>query len=208
MCEAGGDAAKGRHCPDMNCPAGQTCYIDLPCSYFVLTNPAANPLGNIDEVASESIDLPNPGDLESNFFCGATFQQAAASCSSQTWCRTGTSQECPNGQTCFVSVNTENPKCEINAITKAEYESDIANSRAPSPSVVMANTPKPTNSPLQSTDPKNRMFCGHDWNDASSNCALERHCPNGDGDCDNDLKCFDYTQCNAWGMSYMPTKTP
>ncbi|KAL9184576.1 hypothetical protein ACHAXT_012546 [Thalassiosira profunda] len=211
-CEAGGKEAAGRHCPDMNCPAGQTCYLDLPCSYFTMTNPAANPFGNLDEMEATDAALPRPGSMESHYFCGLTFQQAAQSCSSQTWCRTGTSQECPNGETCFVSVNAENPACEINALTKKEYEVKAATSAAPSPKV-MTPTLRPTNAPLKASDPKNRMFCGHDWNDASANCVLERHCPNGDSDCvsvnGEKMKCFDYTQCDAaGGMTRSPTERP
>ena len=211
-CEAGGKEAAGRHCPDMNCPSGQTCYLDLPCSYFTMTNPAANPFGNLDEMEATDAALPRPGSMESHYFCGLTFQQAAQSCSSQTWCRTGTSQECPNGETCFVSVNAENPACEINALTKKEYEAKAATSAAPSPKV-MTPTLRPTNAPLKASDPKNRMFCGHDWNDASANCVLERHCPNGDSDCvsvnGEKMKCFDYTQCDAaGGMTRSPTERP
>lgn len=179
-CEAGGDEAVGRHCPDLNCPPGLVCYIDLPCSYFVLTNPAANPLGNVHEMEVEAweTELPDPGSMESHYFCGPTFQQAAANCNSKSWCRTGTSQECPNGETCFVQVNAQNPNCEINAIVKAEYEASQAVMDA-TPSAPAIPTERPTNAPLRADDPKNRKFCGSDWYDATNNCILERHCPNG-----------------------------
>jgi hypothetical protein len=200
-CEAGGEEAIARHCPEMNCPDGQTCFIDMPCSYFVLTNPIASPLSNVNELEAEVVELPDPGSPESQYFCGTTFEQAAISCSSSTWCRTGTSQECPNGETCFVDVSSVNPECEINAITKAEYESSQSNSRSPN----IVPTPKPTNSPLMSNDPKNRKFCGTNWQDAASNCDLERFCPNGDDDCPTGMTCFDYTPCDAIELTYAPT---
>eukprot|EP00578_Thalassiosira_sp_NH16_P004747 CAMPEP_0181133254 /NCGR_PEP_ID=MMETSP1071-20121207/31431_1 /TAXON_ID=35127 /ORGANISM="Thalassiosira sp., Strain NH16" /LENGTH=415 /DNA_ID=CAMNT_0023219643 /DNA_START=52 /DNA_END=1295 /DNA_ORIENTATION=- len=183
----------------------------MPCSYFVLTDPAAHPLGNVNEHVIEDweSELPDPGSLESHYFCGATFLEAAASCSSRTWCRTGTNQECPNGQTCFVGVNVDDPQCEINAIVKAEHNLQQAEAAAsdavPAPVVPTA---KPTNSPLGRSDPKNRMFCGTSWNDAGDNCMLERFCPNGDEDCPDGMECHDYTTCDAWGLTYMPTKAP
>lgn len=207
-CQAGGEEAIGRHCPDMNCPGSQVCFIDLPCSYFVLTNPAAKPFANIDEleITDEELELPDPGSLSSHFFCGATFQEAAEYCSSETWCRSGTSQECPNGETCYVGVNADNSACEINAIKKAEYEYALAN-----PVVEAAvPTPRPTHETLPEGDERNRNFCGYDWADANTNCALERFCPNGDGDCpDVGMTCFDYTQCDVTlGLTYSPTKKP
>ena len=212
-CEAGGETAIGRHCPNMECPNGLTCFIDMPCSYYVLTDPLANPLNNVNEVeiTEEELDLPKPGSLESNYFCGPTFQQAASNCSSKTWCKTGTSQECPNGETCFVSVNTENSECEINAIVKKETLA--AQALAAEEAAAANNTPlvptfKPTNPPLSTTDPKNQNFCGIDWQDASSNCLLERFCPNGDVDCSEGMTCQEYTNCNAVGLTYMPTKSP
>jgi len=215
-CQAGGDEAMERHCPDMKCPDGLVCFIELPCSYFVLTDPLANPLSNIDEieVTEEELDLPKPGSLESNYFCGATFQQAAASCSSQTWCRTGTSQECPNGETCFVSVDIENSECEINAIVKKEY--GIAKEEAAAEAALAADRPavptvptiKPTNMPLAPNSPKKKSFCGIDWEDANDHCVLDRHCPHVNEDCPEGMKCFEYTNCHANGLTYMPTKSP
>jgi hypothetical protein len=206
-CQAGGDTAIGRHCPDESCPDGQFCFIDMPCSYFVLTDPSANPLSNVNEleISEEELELPDPGTMESYYFCGPTFQQAAADCSSKTWCRTGTNQECPNGETCFVSVNNENPSCEINAIVKKEYEEAqlLADNN-----INQEPTSKPTNSPLSDTDERNMQFCGMDWNDASNNCFIERHCPNGDKDCISPMTCQTYTQCSAVGMTGSPTPEP
>ena len=208
-CQAGGDKAIGRHCPDEKCPTGQFCFIDMPCSYFVLTDPLANPLSNVNEVeiTEEELELPDPGTMESHYFCGQSFQQAAAECSSKTWCRTGTNQECPSGQTCFVSVNDENPECEINAIVKKEYEEaklagELEEQKPKVPTV------QPTNSPISDTDDRNMQFCGMDWNDASDNCVKERHCPNGDSDCVKPMTCHQYTQCSAVGMTRSPTPEP
>ena len=210
-CEAGGDEARGRHCPDMECPTGQTCFVDLPCSYWVLTDPLSNPLNSVHdmEVTEEELDLPKPGSMESNYFCGPTFQQAAATCSSTTWCRTGTSQECPNGETCFVSVNTENENCEINAIVKAEYGlvQEAAEEEADRP-IATIPTLHPTNPILASNDPKNKMFCGETWNDASENCELERFCGYDDSVCPEGMECFDYTNCHAGELTFKPTQTP
>ena len=208
-CQSGGDKAKGRHCPDQTCPDGQFCFIDMPCSYFVLTDPSANPLGNVSEldISDEELELPNPGTMESHYFCGPTFQQAAADCTSKTWCRTGTNQECPNGQTCFVSVNNDNPDCEINAIVKKEtLAAQALNNNNQNQN--MEPSSKPTNPPISDTDERNFQFCGMDWNDASNNCFKERHCPNGNGDCIAPMTCQEYTQCSAVGMTGSPTKEP
>jgi hypothetical protein len=207
-CLAGGAEGASRHCPDMECAiAGQSCFVDMPCSYFAMTNPEANPLLGFQdmEVSITEMELPDPGTELATTFCGATFQEAAASCSSITWCRNGNSQECPNGMTCFVGVNADNPECEINAITKAEYEEAKLNSKVPS----LSNSISPSTLPpvaLSDTDPKNQNFCGTDWEDASNNCSLERFCPNGDGDCDAEgHTCQTYTTCNAVGMTGAPT---
>ena len=180
VCEVGDEKAQSRHCPNgiSDCPSGQYCFIDMPCSYFVMTSPLISALENPNDMTVIEEDLPDPGSLESHYFCGATFSQAADNCSSKTWCRTGTSQECPNGEICFVSVNNENPKCEINAIVKAEYEAQQLIQ------VEEANRPKvptriPTLSPIAEGDERNKLFCGFDWNDASSNCDLGRFCPGG-----------------------------
>ena len=210
-CQAGGESAIGRHCPDEVCPVGQYCFIDMPCSYFVLTDPAANPLSNVNEleISEEELELPDPGTFESAYFCGPTFQEAASECTSKSWCRTGTNQECPNGQTCFVSVNTVNPECEINAIVKKEYEEaqqqallEEENDTNKEPTV------KPTNPPISDIDERNTYFCGVYWNDASKNCVKERHCPNGNGDCEAPMTCHEYTQCSAVGMTMSPTSEP
>jgi hypothetical protein len=75
-------------------------------------------------------------------------------------------------------VDNENPKCEINAIVKAEYEAaqmaqveEDARPKIP--------TGVPSLNPISSSDDKNKLFCGFDWNDASSNCDLSRFCPGG-----------------------------
>jgi hypothetical protein len=149
--------------------------------------------------------------MESAYFCGPTFQQAASDCSSQSWCRTGTNQECPNGQTCFVSVNADNPECEINAIVKKEYEEAALLAAEELDNNTEKNTEptiQPTNPPISDTDERNMQFCGLDWNDASNNCVKERHCPNGDSDCVAPMTCHEYTQCSAVGMTGSPTPEP
>ena len=219
-CEAGGDEGASRHCPDMECAlAGQVCFIDLPtCSYFVMTNPEANPLAGVGSVpvSDTEMELPDPGSELSTTFCGPTFQEAASACSSETWCRYGNSQECANGMTCFVGVNADNPECEINAIVKKEWEegggaaaaqSDGgggASSNAPSSVEISATAAAAT--ALSPTDPKNQNFCGLDWEDASSNCDLNRFCPNGDDDCvEEGHTCQTYTTCQAADMTFTPT---
>ena len=214
-CEAGGDDAAARHCPDMICAiAGMSCFIDMPCSYYVISNPLSNPLSDVNNVAitETELELPNPGTELSTTFCGPTFQQAAADCSSATWCRNGNSQECPNGQTCFTGVNIDNPECEINAITKKESEAAGALA-ADEGSLIPTISPKPmTNAPLSRTDPKNQNFCGLDWAGASKSCELEKHCPNGDSDCNVEGEtCHTYTTCNAQdltGSPVTPSPTP
>eukprot|EP00956_Cyclotella_meneghiniana_P043551 scaffold275542_cov103-Cyclotella_meneghiniana.AAC.1 len=157
VCEAGDEKAIARHCPNgiSDCPAGQFCFIDMPCSHFVMTNPLITNLQNPNDIIVEEEALPDPGSLESHYFCGATFAEAAANCSRETWCRTGTNQECPNGMICFVSVNNENSKCEINAIVKAEYE---ANQIAIKEEEARPKDPtkRPTLAPIGAEDDRNK----------------------------------------------------
>lgn len=209
VCEVGDEQAQGRHCPNgiSDCPSGQFCFIDMPCSYFVMTSDLIN-VENPNDIEVIEEDLPDPGSLESHYFCGATFSQAAENCSSKTWCRTGTNQECPNGEICFVSVDNENPKCEINTIVKAEYEAaQIA--QAEEDASPKDPTKRPTISPISSTDDKNKLFCGFDWNDASSNCDLTRFCPGGtDEECPPGMSCQQYTTCDASVLTFMPSGSP
>ena len=109
-------------------------------------------------------DLPPPSDLAAHFFCGPTFQQAENDCTIKTWCKSGTDQECPNGQSCFAYIEA----CEINALVKLEMELLSANSAAPTAAAEIVPTPKPTNRPLAETDSTNYNFCGFDWSDANA----------------------------------------
>ena len=217
-CEAGGEEGAGRHCPDMECAiSGQVCFIDMPsCSYLAMTNPDADPLAGVSAVpvSETEAELPDPGSELSTTFCGPTFQEAASACSSGTWCRHGNSQECPNGETCFVGVNADNPECEINAIMKKEWEeggaaqqSDGGGGASDAPSsMVGIPTTTAAATALSPTDPRNQNFCGLDWEDASSNCDLGRFCPNGDGDCvEEGHACQTYTTCQAADMTFTPT---
>ena len=208
-CEAGDEKAQARHCPNgiSDCPEGQFCFIDMPCSYFVMTSPLVQALGSPNDVPVEEEDLPDPGSDESHFFCGATFAQAADNCSSKTWCRSGTNQECPNGEICFVSVDNMNSKCEINAIVKAEYEAGLMTS--PGQQGATVPTQRPTLSPISSSDDRNKLFCGFDWNDASSNCDLSRFCPGGtDEECPPGMSCQEYTTCDASTLTAAPSGSP
>jgi len=212
----GGEEGAARHCPDMECAiTGQVCFIDMPCSYFVMTNPEANPLSGVDSVpvSDTEAELPDPGSELSTTFCGATFREAAASCSSETWCRHGNSQECANGMTCFAGVNADDPECEINAIKKKEWEEGAAQSDgggsaggASSSNAPPSVAPQATAAVLSPTDPRNQNFCGADWEDASANCDLRRFCPNGDDDCLGEgHACQTYTTCHAVDMTFAPT---
>ena len=97
VCEVGDETAKGRHCPNgiSDCPDGQFCFVDMPCSYFVMTSPLVSELGSPNDIEVVEDDLPDPGSLESHYFCGATFVQAADNCSPSTWCRGGTIRNVP-----------------------------------------------------------------------------------------------------------------
>ena len=57
-CEAGGDDAAARHCPDLICAiAGMSCFIDMPCSYYVISNPLSNPLSDVNNIAITETEL-------------------------------------------------------------------------------------------------------------------------------------------------------
>ena len=79
-----------------------------------------------------------------------------------------------------------------------------ASSNAPSSVEIPATAAAAT--ALSPTDPKNQNFCGLDWEDASSNCDLNRFCPNGDDDCvEEGHTCQTYTTCQAADMTFTPT---
>ena len=144
-----------------------------------MTNPLLSSVQNPNDIEVVEEDLPDPGSAESHYFCGATFSQAAENCSKETWCETGTNQECPNGMICFVSVNVEREECEINAIVKADQIQAESQAEKEQEKEEKEPTRRPTLAPINASDDKNKLFCGFDWNDASSNCDLTRFCPGG-----------------------------
>ena len=78
------------------------------------------------------------------------------------WCPEGT--ECPEPTSCY-------------ADTTCYYDRDLVPSAAPT---------------VTYNSPPNTSFCGTCWADAIDNCSVERHCPQGDGDCSASETCFTY----------------
>lgn len=102
-----------------------------------------------------------------SFFCGASFEEASASCSSP--CPSGQSSQCPDGLGCF--AYTLCSEDETNAL----------------PSVTFTPTP---------TVPLNSYFCGMSYDDATVSCEYPCFSGLSD-DCPGDLLCFAGTSCEA-----------
>ena len=154
---------------DMTCPEGKSCFADTECNVMDLPpmkptkTPTWSPVAYDDEV--------------NTFFCGETFLGAAATCSYETYCRTGKHTECGPNQYCWPGV-----PCNIK---------DMIPETTPRPTM---DTAEPSKSPLAYDDKSTTRFCGIDWSDASSSCKDGRRpiwCRTGsDTECPPGQICF------------------
>lgn len=167
------------------CPNGQSCFADTECNMKdkldgpPTMKPTEAPVTYLDDV---------------NFrFCGKTYLDAVAQCSVDSYCNSGTHDECPGGEYCWAGVS-----CNIK---------DMIQPTTSRPTVYRPPTFRPSRAPLPLDDPRNHRFCGKTWVDADS-CARD-WCPNGtDDECPVGLICWADTTCHAAEITLAPSKSP
>eukprot|EP00986_Skeletonema_menzelii_P000462 scaffold132_cov119-Skeletonema_menzelii.AAC.5 len=167
---------------DEGCFGSTDCYADLV--------PTANPVLKPTNPPSTlpPVSYNDPGN---NRFCGNGWGQAIENCSFETHCPSGSSDDCPAGQSCHGGLPS--PECNIVDIWER-----IKNANKPSP--------PPTRRPVFEDDPTNTKFCGKSWDEAEANCSLDTHCP--DDKCPPGSVCYGGTSCSAFEMTVEPTKAP
>ncbi|KAL7439549.1 hypothetical protein ACHAXM_006766 [Skeletonema potamos] len=178
-------------CPsaqDEDCPGGETCFGGTECYADLVPTPdpafiPTNPPSTLPPVSYD--------DPANNRFCGLGWADAVENCSIETYCPSGNSEDCPEGQSCHGGL--PNSPCNI-----VDLWEKFKNAGKPSP--------HPTMPPLSKDDLVNTKFCGASWALADSNCSLETHCP--DDICPTGLICYGGTKCNAFDMTRAPTKPP
>ena len=162
---------------DSECPSGQVCYSDTNCYYDADFVPTASPTTH----PPSSSPTLSYGDPANSRFCGSDWSAAKDSCSIETHCRSGSNDDCPQGQSCHGGL-----PCNIIDLMRRVRNAS-------------GSTPFPTMPPVGRDHPSNQKFCGQTWSDAAETCSLETHCPS--GYCQDGLECFEsIPNCNAYDM--------
>ena len=160
-----------------DCPAGQACYANTPCSdkdgFFCGTN-IVDASASCQYPCTSGLDSECPSGLscyetqtcktwwqpsptqapiepavdDGTKYCGYSYEHAATECTQP--CESGLSEGCPEGMSCY------------------------------------SHTP---------CEEKNTFYCGISWNNAASSCRYP--CPSGtDSECPFGTQCYAYTTCD------------
>ena len=149
------NTCKMQWCGDgSKCPNGQTCFADTECNMKEKLD--APPTKRPTESPVTYMD-------ESNFrFCGKTYLDAVAKCSVDSYCKSGTHDECRGGEFCWQGVS-----CNIIDVSQ------------PTPYRPPTSRPSVYVVPLPRDDPSHTSFCGLSFEEARSQCSVELHCSSG-----------------------------
>ena len=151
-------------CPNgpSDCPSGTSCFSFTTC-------------GTLPEA-----EEPVPQTAEPNsFYCGTSFEDATSVCTIP--CPSGTSSECPNGQSCYGYTSCNDRESFYCGSTWDEAAStcskpcpSASNDECPTGEVCFGYTPcdiPETDAPVES------FFCGASFEEASMTCSDA--CPSG-----------------------------
>ena len=94
------------------------------------------------------------GDISNTRFCGNGWNAAIETCSIETHCPSGFSEECPKGQSCYGGLKD----CNIQDLVAVEAEKE-------------EEVEQNVNS-IPRDDERRNMFCGYNWADASKKCNV------------------------------------
>ena len=105
-------------------------------------------------------------------FCGSDWTAASTDCEARQPCAQGTDEEC---------TSALGETCWADTLCDTALGHGALSNR---------------------NDPSHQRFCGTTWEDASTNCAVERHCPSGDeSECDDGQECYSFLgSCNYIDM--------
>jgi hypothetical protein len=174
--DASGNCDDREHCPggtDEECSTeGHICFGGTSCDVK---------LGHGNKFIYANVDY---NDISNTRFCGNGWNDAINSCSIETHCPSGFSDECPQGMSCYGGL-----KCNVQDMYEEEAKKKEEG--------VAVNS-------IPSDDERRNMFCGLSWADAGKKCSV--WCPGGqDEDCPGEEGCFGSTDCYA---DLVPTAQP
>ncbi|KAL7551450.1 hypothetical protein ACHAWF_015575 [Thalassiosira exigua] len=206
-------------CRDGVCPEGMSCFGGVGCNIQDLVRAELKQENGGAVGGQAALKEPlNIDDPRRRNFCGMNWDDASNKCGD--WCPEpegernkssriavitshdytsmaypyfcvgSTEVECPGGQSCFADTN-------------CYFEQDIVPSASPT-------TFPPTLTPTVTYNrEQNLKFCGSGWADAVK-CTVERHCPNGDQDCNQPSEsCYSYVPgCNIVDLVREQGPTP
>ena len=126
------------------------------------------------------------------FFCGETYEIAAANCWTADPCPSGT---CSNtGEQCY-GISAE--RCLSPAPTGAPTVAGTEPTTSPTSSLPTPATASPSTSSEDTVEVVNTdLFCGMYYEDAMSSCSQATRCPSGVG-CPTGMSCFTGISCAA-----------
>jgi len=135
------------HCPggsDDDCSTeGSICFGGTTCD-------SKKGHGNKFKYANVAYD-----DISNTRFCGPGWTEAGKTCSIETHCPSGFSEECPKGQSCYGGL----AGCNVQDMVAKEGE------QGETSNVAALNA-------IPEHDERRNMFCGTSWADASGKCSL------------------------------------
>jgi hypothetical protein len=135
------------HCPggkDEECTTeGNICFGGTTCD---------SKLGHGNKFKYANVEY---NDISNTRFCGSGWNAAIETCSIETHCPSGFSDECPSGQSCYGGL----VDCNVQDMYAKEAE------KGTTTETVLPNS-------IPKDDERRNMFCGMNWADASKKCAV------------------------------------
>lgn len=183
QCSVGSYCKSGKH---DECPGGEYCWNGVSCNIKDMVQPTTSRPTIYRPPTRRPSRAPLPLDDPRNYrFCGKTWLDAD-SCS-HGWCPNGSDEECPVGFVCWADTT-----CHAAEITLAPSKSPSLHATS-----IEGQVPSIPPIPYPYDDPMHTSFCGFSFDDASSYCSVESHCPSGlHQDCPTGQYCWAGTSCN------------
>mmetsp|Transcript_1949 Transcript_1949/g.4577 ORF Transcript_1949/g.4577 Transcript_1949/m.4577 type:complete len:1223 (-) Transcript_1949:74-3742(-) len=221
-----------------DCPSGTYCWAEHLCGTEHPT-PAAVILSSKPTTYMPTYDTymptnpPQSGaptsiqfDITATFFCGTDRAHASTSCHKR--CRSGSREDCDEGETCFgyTSCEAEIPRLPALGAKGPQSKQPTVPSPIPDtnnepnlPAEIEPQTQKPTPPPApnsnngsadvsKSTSALQQLFCGTDMAELEASCESAQSCNS--GPCPSGMFCFPFTctKVAVEGEESPPASTP
>ena len=193
-----------------DCPSGTYCWGERMCGGSFTTNaPTSKPSPPPVEAAilptyspSEPwltySPTPKPQpvqfDVTDTYWCGKERVDAATSCHKR--CRSGSDEECDEGESCFgyTSCEVESSRAPTTkSETKGPITSQPIQNPTPPPTVKVNN--EHTDTPQSTDTPQKQLFCASSIMELETSCGIAQSCMS--GPCPSGLFCFPFTCTTA-----------